>query len=620
MGRLLRDASIRTKVLALVMLVTTVALILASGSLLLWDYYQFKTDIGRELSTQAQMVLENSTAAMSFEDRAAARETLETLSPNRHIRLGCLYNAAGALFVQFAPGGDGPCPETPPPVGYQFGPNRVQVVVRTEVAGRPAGSVYLESDLDAVSGRVRIQAVTAAMVLGVSLVVALLLSSVLQRIISEPIDALARTAREVSSRNDYSLRAQKATGDELGLLVDAFNGMLSQIELAERERAGLLTREREANRLKDEFLMTLSHELRTPLNAILGWTRLLISRVIPPEGIDNALHKIERNVQAQTRLVEDLLEISRFTTGKFRLDRLPVDLVVITNQAIEAIRPSAETRRITIERRFEASSAPMNGDPDRLQQVIWNLLSNAVKFSASDSHVVVTLRTTAGVCELGVRDTGIGIDPAFLAFVFEPFRQADASSTRAHGGLGLGLSIVHRIVDLHGGEIKAESAGIGQGSTFTLRLPLATSVESQPLQSAGGRWSDAGDLTGVKVLVVDDDSDTRELLGAFLGTAGAQVYQASNVSQALQLAREVLPDVLLSDIAMPDQDGYVLLKELRNKPGHPGPRVAIALTAQATHADRERALAAGFDRHVAKPFDPRLLIELLREAIAASPR
>jgi signal transduction histidine kinase/CheY-like chemotaxis protein len=620
MGRLLRDASIRTKVLALVMLVTMVALILASGSLLLWDYYQFKTDIGRELSTQAQMVLQNSTAAMSFEDRAAARETLETLSPNRHIRLGCLYNAAGALFVQFAPGGAGPCPESPPPVGSVIGPNRVQVVVRTDVAGRPAGSVYLESDLDAVSGRVRIQAVTAAMVLGVSLVVALLLSSVLQRIISEPIDALARTAREVSNRNDYSLRAHKATGDELGLLVDAFNGMLSQIELAEQERAGLLTREREANRLKDEFLMTLSHELRTPLNAILGWTRLLISRVIPPEGIDNALHKIERNVQAQTRLVEDLLEISRFTTGKFRLERLPVDLVVITNQAIEAIRPSAEARRITIERRFEASPAPTNGDPDRLQQVVWNLLSNAVKFSASDSRVVVTLRITGGVCELGVQDTGIGIDPVFLAHVFEPFRQADASSTRAHGGLGLGLSIVHRIVDLHGGEIKAESAGIGQGSTFTLRLPVTTPVESPLLQSAGSRWSDTGDLTGVKVLVVDDDADTRELLGAFLGTAGAQVSQASNVSQALQLAREILPDVLVSDIAMPDQDGYMLLKELRNKPGHPGPRVAIALTAQATHADRERALAAGFDRHVAKPFDPRLLIEVVREVIAASPR
>ena len=221
------------------------------------------------------------------------------------------------------------------------------------------------------------------------------------------------------------------------MLVDAFNGMLSQIERAEQERAGLLAREREANRLKDEFLMTLSHELRTPLNAIQGWTRMLISHVIPPEGIDNALHKIERNVQAQARLVEDLLEISRFTTGKFRLERLPVDLVVITNQAIEAIRPDAEARRITIERRFEASCAPMNGDPDRLQQVIWNLLSNAVKFSPPDARVVVSIRTTDGTCELRVQDTGIGIDPAFLAFVFEPFRQADATSTRAHGGLGL---------------------------------------------------------------------------------------------------------------------------------------------------------------------------------------
>jgi signal transduction histidine kinase len=622
MERVLRAPSIRTKMLALVMLVTTVALILTSGSLLAWDYYQSKIDIGRQLSMQAQMVLENSTAAMSFQDRAAALETLETLAPNSHVRAGCLYNAAGDLFARFTPGGGADtCPASAPPEGQRIVRDRVEVAVRTQVAGRPAGSIYLDSDLDAVAGRARVQALMATVVLLVALVVAFLLSSVLQRIISDPINALARTAYAVSSRSDYSLRAQKATGDELGVLVDAFNGMLSQIEQAEQERARLLAREREANRLKDEFLMTLSHELRTPLNAIQGWTRMLISHVVPPDGIDKALLKIERNAQAQARLVEDLLEVSRFTTGKFRLERLSMDLVAIANQAIETVRPDAESRRITIERRFGASWVPMNGDPDRLQQVIWNLLSNAVKFSAPESTIVVAIQPKATICELRVQDSGIGIDPAFLPHVFEPFRQADATSTRAHGGLGLGLSIVHRIVDLHGGEINVESAGAGWGTAFTIRLPLDSAIgEPPPSRAPSGLWPLPGDLAGVKMLVVDDDEDTREMLGTLLGAAGAQVYQASAVSEALGIARETPPDVLISDIAMPGQDGYALLKELKSMSGRAAPRIAIALTAQATRAERERALAAGFDRHVAKPFDSRQLVDLLREVIAASPR
>jgi CheY-like chemotaxis protein len=206
-----------------------------------------------------------------------------------------------------------------------------------------------------------------------------------------------------------------------------------------------------------------------------------------------------------------------------------------------------------------------------------------------------------------------------VAFVFEPFRQADATSTRAHGGLGLGLSIVHRIVSLHGGQVKAESLGLGQGATFTVRLPLAPmTVETLPLPLTGGQWPMPGDLAGIRMLVVDDDADTREMLGTLLGAAGAQVYQAASVAEGLRLAREVSPDVLVSDIAMPDQDGYALLRELRSRSAHSVPRVAIVLTAQASRADRERALAAGFDRYVAKPFDPRLFIELIREVVAGS--
>ena len=619
MGRMLRDASIRTKVLTLVIIVAGVALVLASAALLTSDYYQYRTDIRQNLATQARMVLENSTAAMSFQDPEAAQETLATLSPNEHIRIGCLYNAGGRLFARFTPdrSSEAQCPANPPVEEYRYQSNRVHVVARTSVAGRPAGSVYLESDLQAVSDRARVQVLTATGILGLAMVVALLLTSALRRVISEPIDALGETARLVTTRQDYSLRARKTTGDELGLLVDAFNTMLSQIERAEQERTLLLAREREANRLKDDFLMTLSHELRTPLNAIQGWTRMLITHVIPAEGVDRALEKIERNAQAQSRLVEDLLEVSRFTTGKFRLGRVPIDLVTIINQAIETSRPDAESRGITIERQFDLPSAPLTGDPDRLQQVVWNLLSNAVKFSAPHSQVVVGLRAAGSDYELRVVDHGIGIGPAFLPYVFEPFRQADATTTRAHGGLGLGLAIVRRIVDLHGGRIEAASAGVGQGATFTVRLPVAGGASATVASSRGlDRQPDPHDLAGVRIVVVDDDRDTREILSTILTAAGAQAYEASTVAEALRLSRDVMPEVVVSDIAMPDQDGYTLLRALRTEFGPSVPRIAIALTAQATDADRERALAGGFDRHVAKPFDPLRLVELLRDVLA----
>jgi len=248
---------------------------------------------------------------------------------------------------------------------------------------------------------------------------------------------------------------------------------------------------------------------------------------------------------------------------------------------------------------------------------VWNLLSNAVKFSALNSQVLVGLRANGNDYELRVADHGVGIGPAFLPYVFEPFRQADATTTRAHGGLGLGLAIVRRIVDLHGGRIEAASGGVGQGATFTVRLPVAGDA-SGPAASSGGldRQPDPHDLAGVRIVVVDDDRDTREILSTILTAAGAQAYEASSVAEALRLSRDVMPEVVVSDIAMPDQDGYTLLRALRTEFGRSVPRIAIALTAQATEADRERALAGGFDRHVAKPFDPLRLVELLRDALA----
>jgi signal transduction histidine kinase/ActR/RegA family two-component response regulator len=615
--RLFYRLTIRGKLLTMVMVVSTAVLVLCIASFVTWDYVQFRQDAQRELATQARMVLENSTAAMSFQDQSAAQETLETLAPNPHIRVACLYDVTGVRFAAFRVAGESAsCPEKRPTLTSSFGANRLEVVEEAQTAGRPAGSVYLRSDLDVLRGRLRAQVGMAAGLLLLALGTAFVLSEVLQRIISEPIHRLADTARLVTERSDYSLRAEKTTADELGALVDVFNGMLDEIQRSEEARVSLLQREREANRLKDEFLMTLSHELRTPLNAILGWTRMLNTGVIRPEDTAKALQKVERNAQMQARLVEDLLEVSRLATGKLKLQTAPLDLVVVVSHAIEAVRAQADGKHITIETRFAHASLPNTGDAARLQQVAWNLLTNAIKFSADGSRIVVSLRRGEGTDYLDVADDGAGIDEAFLPFVFEPFRQGDASTTREHGGLGLGLSIVRRFSELHGGEVAVRSAGRGHGATFSITLPVAL---DDVRQLVGGTRSAPGrPLPNVTVLVVDDDLDSREMLVALLGAAGAIVRSASSVVEAMTLAGPPLPDVLLTDIAMPGGDGYGLVGRLRERFGGTGPLVTIALTAQASGDDRDRALAAGFQCHVGKPFDPVALVQaienLLRKA------
>ncbi|MBP8273287.1 MAG: response regulator [Acidobacteria bacterium] len=616
MMRWLRNASIRTKFLTVVMAVTTISLLLAAASLFAWDYRQFRLDIMKELSAQAGLVIENSTAAITFRDHRAATETLQTLAPNTHIRLGCLYDGSGALFAQFAPGQGGRvCPPLSPPFTNEISRDAITVAERRPSTGRATGSVYLESDTDAVADRVRVQAATVAFVLVLTVIVALMLSASFAGVITGPIDALVNTSRAVSSHSDYSLRARKTTGDELGVLVDAFNGMLGHIERAEREREVMLAREREANRLKDEFLMTLSHELRTPLNAIQGWTNLLSAGAIPPSGIPAVLQKVERNVRAQARLLEDLLDVSRFAAGKFRLDPVPLDLVVITHQAIDALRATADAQGVSIDVETEVATAPLLGDPDRLQQVIWNLLSNAIKFSASSDRIVCRLSTVNGVHEVVIADQGIGIAPDFLPLMFEPFRQADASTTRAHSGLGLGLAISRRIVEAHGGTIEATSAGTGHGSTFTLRLPASQTTPSADDAVRATTPPRGDELRGTTILVADDDADSRELIKTLLEGAGARVWVAASAAEALQLARASACDVLITDIAMPDQDGFALLAALRREPGVTPPRIAIALTAQVTPRYEQLTRDAGFHHHVAKPFNQHELIALIRQAL-----
>jgi len=397
---------------------------------------------------------------------------------------------------------------------------------------------------------------------------------------------------------------------------------------AERDRELLLERElnarREAeaaNRAKDEFLATLSHELRTPLNAIVGWTRMLLEGTLDEQSARKALHVIDRNAHLQTQLVADILDVSRIITGGLRLNLRPVDLGSVIGAALDAVRPAADAKKVRLRSRLAASARIHEGDSERLQQVVWNLLANAVKFTAAGGSVDIDLLDGAdGGVRIRVRDDGAGIDAAFLPHVFERFRQADGSVSRQHGGLGLGLAIVRHLVELHGGTVRAESAGAGKGSTFSVDLPRADRdrafelpAERRPAAVERSRSGHVVSLDGCRTLVVDDEEDARQLIAAILRTAGAEVRTASSVDEALRELETSQTNVLLADLGMPGADGYALIREVRRLGAQTGQHLpAAAITAYAGTHDRARALAAGFDRHISKPIDPDGILEAVK--------
>ena len=403
---------------------------------------------------------------------------------------------------------------------------------------------------------------------------------------------------------------QDSTGRIIGASKIARN--ISDRKQAERERTLLLEREQEAranaesaNRIKDQFLATVSHELRTPLNAILGWVRLLSTGTLDGATVKRAIETIEHSARAQARLIDDLLDVSRITSGKLQLNLENVNLTQIIQTSMETIRPLAETKSMTIQTKLEPEAAIVAGDGTRLKQVVWNLLSNAVKFTSQGGTIEVTLRRSGPHAEMKVKDSGIGIKSEFLPFLFDPFRQADAKDTRRHGGLGLGLAIVRHIVEMHGGTVLAESEGEGHGATFTVYLP----VKETQLQERPARPKIAGEklpnLHHVRALVVDDEDSAREIVAAVLKQCGAEVAAVSSADDALVALAEWHPNVLISDIAMPDQNGYELISRIRALEPHQGGDIpAVALTAYAKSEDRLRALSAGFQTHVAKPIEP----------------
>lgn len=452
------------------------------------------------------------------------------------------------------------------------------------------------------------------------LAISVLAAMTLGRRIERPMSALARQAEAVGHAENIKVRP---TGireiDELGsALATAGRLLRERAEDRTRYEAALAARAEElseANRLKDEFLATVSHELRSPLNAIVGWTRMLKLGVPGDDAARaRALDTIERNARLQEQLIGDLLDVSRIVTGKLRLDARPVALLPIVHSALDVVRPAAEAKGVALEAAFDSPGHTVLGDPDRLQQVLWNLLSNAVRFTPHGGRVMLRIATVSAHAEISVSDNGEGIAPEFLPHVFERFRQADAALTRRHGGLGLGLSIVRHIVELHGGTVRAESEGPGRGSRFTISLPALAvrPAAGEELVRPGPDAVAAHTLDGVRVLVVEDEPDSLELIAVVLARAGASTTQASSAAEAwAALAREPF-DVIVCDISMPGEDGYSLMRRIRASDDLRRSRTpAVALTAQTRLEDRTRAILVGFQVHVPKPVETTELVAVV---------
>ncbi len=566
------------------------------------------------------------------QDRERSYTFLETESGEEGLRLGrerrpdCLLldyrlpDTDGLEFLErlsAAMGG-----EPPPPVVVLTGQGSEAVAVQAMKSG--AQDYLLKSE---VSAEVLKRAVANAIE-----------KVALKREIAEHAAELARAnaelTREVAERERAEAALQHAHAEledlverrtaELSVANADLKREIAERERAEGERARLLVLEREArrqaeeaNRMKDEFLATLSHELRTPLNAILGWAQMLRMTELEPATAARAYETIERNARAQAQLIADLLDVSRIITGKLRLELGTVDLEGVIAAVLDTLRPALDAKRIALSVDLDRRAGAVRGDADRLQQVIWNLLSNAIKFTPQGGWVGVALAPAGGGVEIRVRDSGAGIRPEFLPYVFDRFRQADSATTRSHGGLGLGLSIARHLVELHGGTIAADSEGPGRGSVFTIALPAGAAPAGLDRAAAapGGEptsWDDAMALSGVRVLIVEDEADTRELLVRMLSRCGAEASAAGSAAEALATLDAVavagadgLPQVLVSDIGMPHEDGFALLSRLRERaPERGGAIPAIALTAYARSEDRHRALAAGFATHLAKPVEP----------------
>jgi signal transduction histidine kinase/ActR/RegA family two-component response regulator len=617
------------------------ALLLTIGSLIALDAWRFKGNAQVDVASIASLLAENMSAALSFDRRDEARALLEPVRLRPQIQRACVYDKTGKLFQDYHRPPAAECPSTLPS-GQSWWMFEAAASVKSTPSTLPhdaddiVGTVYVQRDWSTLVERITWGVMSSLVVLVLATLLSIVLAHRLQKAILTPIVQLSAAAQTIGRDEQYDTPLVESTADEVGNLIAAFGSMVDRIrntnrdlretnqalrhEIAERrrmeaDREVLLARERDANRLKDEFLAVVSHELRTPLNAILGWARILSVAPPDPPTLARATASLARNAKAQARVIDDLIDISRIVTGKLRVRFETVDLRAAVEAAAESIRPSTEHKGVSMTIELPADPAPLQADRDRLQQVIWNLMSNAVKFTPSGGTVAVSLLVSPDAYEVVVTDSGMGIAPEFLPHVFDRFRQADASMTREFSGLGIGLAIVKELTELHGGTVTASSNGVGQGARFAIRLPRA--LHTTPLE----RPVHPDDvvtpsLAGVRVLAVDDNRDALEVLDAVLGDAGAHVRLANSGAEALAEWERETPDIVLCDLAMPEMNGYELLAEIRERDATVRRFIpAIAVTAQASEEHVAQSMRAGFQQHIAKPFDGADLVRAVAQAL-----
>jgi len=601
-----RDRPIATKALVLGIVPTMTAIVLVLGLSMLSTYLMASSNLQRDVDAELALVSDSISAALAFGDQRAAADALRPYRSKTNIDAVCVFDTRDVLFASFSrKAGACTTSESQP---------ESAIIRETDVlaGGHRVGKVRVAGNFNRLSVWVQRQAFVGFGTFLIGAILSLILTRKLGRSITEPLEHLAATADRVSTAGDYHLRATRMSDDEVGRLVSSFNQMLDQIQAQHEASAETLMREQEASRAKDHFLAAISHELRTPLNAILGWVQVIQTTKPTPGTLQRALDSLDRNARAQARVVDDLIEVSRVATGKLQLRVDTVDLRQVVRAALDVVDAALKAKSIRPTFVQPPDPCLVSGDADRLRQIMWNLLSNAAKFTPSGGEVQVSIMRAGAEYVVTVSDTGIGIAPEFMPYIFDRFRQADGSMTREHGGLGLGLAIARDLVELHGGSILASSGGKGKGAVFTMSLPVLPSLTV--IQKPAIVPIPAGDaLLGLQVLAVDDDTDALEVIAEGLRSFGAAVRTAHSGSEALDLWDDGSADVLVCDLAMPQMDGYEVLRKIRGAGAPDGHVMAIALSAHTSDGDRQRSLAAGFERHLAKPLDLQQLVGVILE-------
>jgi signal transduction histidine kinase/ActR/RegA family two-component response regulator len=595
-------SSISRRITVLVLATTVTALALSALGLVAYDLHAYQQQWTRSLDLQAEILARASAPALSFNDPQTAQKDLSIIRVREAVLVAAIYTDDGRLFASYVRPGqtaDG-IPEHPQADGFRITGDQIAVFHRVVESGEPLGTIYIRATYLPWS-RLGDYLTILGVVMVASLVLAALILGWLQRGITAPILEVAGVARRVMGQRDYSVRARKTTDDEIGELVDAFNGMLAEVE---RRTEAL----HDADRRKDEFLATLAHELRNPLAPIRNAVQILRTPGSPPDMSQRALEMMERQLRQMVRLVDDLLDVSRITTGRLGVQRTPFDVREAVAGAVEMTRPFIASRSHAFEVEVDPQPLMVDGDSTRLAQVIGNLLNNAAKYTEPGGRISLTVAREDRDAVIRVADNGVGIAPESLAGIFDMFVQVGQSPGRVQTGLGVGLTLVRQLVELHGGTVTARSDGLGKGSEFAVRLPLAGEGASRPDREAGG---DEPPVPRRRVLVADDNVDFAASLCAVLEAQGHDVRAVHDGVDALAAMQAFLPEFAFLDLGMPKLHGYARARRLRRDPRTAGCFI-VALTGGGREDDRHRSKEAGFDTHLVKPVDPARIEEILR--------